>query len=117
MSVIENGMLGPEPTHTLLRSSAVSAPPLSGQEPAVKLATTEAYRPMKVLLVSLFHPELVRGGAQQVCYELFQGLKSRRGIEPTLLAAVDPSFKSLYKSGAQITGFDGRAGRVPLPEP
>ena len=65
---------------------------------------------MKVLLVSLYHPELVRGGAQQVCYELFNALKARRGIEPTLLAAVDPSLKSLYKSGAQITGFDGREG-------
>ncbi len=65
---------------------------------------------MKVLLVSLYHPELVRGGAQQVCYELFTALKSRAGIEPTLLAAVDPSLKSLYKSGAQITGFDGRDG-------
>ena len=31
---------------------------------------------MKVLLVSLFHPELVRGGAQQICYELFEGLKA-----------------------------------------
>jgi len=65
---------------------------------------------MKVLLVSLYHPELVRGGAQQVCYELFTALKARRDIEPTLLAAVDPSLKSLYKSGAQITGFDGREG-------
>ena len=65
---------------------------------------------MKVLLISLYHPELVRGGAQQVCYELFDALKSYEGIEPTLLAAVDPSFKSLYKSGAQITGFDGRDG-------
>jgi glycosyltransferase involved in cell wall biosynthesis len=65
---------------------------------------------MRVLLISLYHPELVRGGAQQICYELFNGLKSRAGIEPTLLAAVDPSFKSLYKSGAQITGFDGREG-------
>jgi glycosyltransferase involved in cell wall biosynthesis len=65
---------------------------------------------MKVLLVSLYHPELVRGGAQQVCYELFQALKGRSGIEPTLLAAVDPSLKALYKSGAQITGFDGREG-------
>jgi glycosyltransferase involved in cell wall biosynthesis len=64
----------------------------------------------KVLLVSLYHPELVRGGAQQVCYELFKALKSHDGIEPTLLAAVDPSFKSLYKAGAQITGFDGREG-------
>ena len=65
---------------------------------------------MKVLLVSIFHPELVRGGAQQVCYELFQGLKGRDGIEPVLLAAIDPSMKALYKSGAQITGFDGRDG-------
>jgi len=65
---------------------------------------------MKVLLVSLYHPELVRGGAQQVCYELFEALKSRPGIEPTLLAAVDPSLKALYKIGAQITGFDGREG-------
>ena len=65
---------------------------------------------MKVLLISVYHPELVRGGAQQICYELFKGLKSREGIEPVLLAAVDPSFKSLYKSGAQITGFDGRDG-------
>src|SRR5450631_3881759 len=63
---------------------------------------------MKVLLISLYHPELVRGGAQQICYELFNTLKTRDGIEPTLLAAVDPSFKSLYKAGAQITGFDGR---------
>ncbi len=64
----------------------------------------------KVLLISLYHPELVRGGAQQVCYELFDALKSHDDIEPTLLAAVDPSFKSLYKAGAQITGFDGREG-------
>ncbi len=65
---------------------------------------------MKVLLVSLFHPELVRGGAQQVCYELFQGLKAQEGVEPMLLAAIDPSFASLFKSGARITGFDGRPG-------
>lgn len=63
---------------------------------------------MKVLLLSLFHPELVRGGAQQVCYELFNALKEMPGVEPTLLAAVDPSFDFLYKSGARITGFDGR---------
>jgi glycosyltransferase involved in cell wall biosynthesis len=65
---------------------------------------------MKVLLISLYHPELVRGGAQQICYELFNGLKSEAGISPVFLAAIDPSFKSLYKSGAQITGFDGRPG-------
>ena len=65
---------------------------------------------MKVLLVSLFHPEIVRGGAQQVCYELFQGLQARDDIDVTLLAAVDEQQTALYKSGARITGFDGREG-------
>ena len=63
---------------------------------------------MKVLLLSLFHPELVRGGAQQICYELFEGLKERDGIEPVLLCAIEPRFTALYKSGARITGFDNR---------
>ena len=65
---------------------------------------------MKVLLLSLFHPELVRGGAQQVCYELFQGLQEQLSVNPTLLAAIDPTFTTYYKSGARITGFDGRDG-------
>ncbi len=63
---------------------------------------------MKVLLVSLYHPELVRGGAQQICHDLFEGLTDMEGVETTLLAAVDPSMAPLYKSGARITGFDGR---------
>src|SRR5262249_48950152 len=29
---------------------------------------------------------------------------------PMLLGAIDPSFPALYKSGARITGFDGRPG-------
>ncbi len=65
---------------------------------------------MKVLLISVFHPELVRGGAQRVCYELFEELKQTPGVEPTLLAAIDPSHAAMYKSGARITGFDGREG-------
>jgi len=63
---------------------------------------------VKVLLLSLYHPELVRGGAQQICYELFEGLKTVEDVQPTLLAAVDPTMPHLYKSGARITGFDGR---------
>ena len=63
---------------------------------------------MKVLLLSLFHPELVRGGAQQICYELFEGLQASDGVEPVLLAAIEPRFTALYKSGARITGFDNR---------
>jgi glycosyltransferase involved in cell wall biosynthesis len=65
---------------------------------------------LKVLLISLFHPELVRGGAQQICYELFEGLKEMPGVKPTLLASIDSSLPALYKSGARITGFDGRDG-------
>ena len=65
---------------------------------------------MRVLLISLFHPEIVRGGAQQVAYELFDGLKRVPGVEPYLLAAIDPSHAAYYKSGACITGFDGRPG-------
>lgn len=61
-----------------------------------------------VLLVSLFHPELVRGGAQQVCYELFEGLAGDSDYRPVLLASVDDKYPALYKSGARITGFDGR---------
>jgi glycosyltransferase involved in cell wall biosynthesis len=63
---------------------------------------------VKVLLLSIFHPELVRGGAQQIAYELFQGLQAMPGVEPVLLAAIDPSFSAFYKAGARITGFDGR---------
>jgi glycosyltransferase involved in cell wall biosynthesis len=62
----------------------------------------------RVLLVGLHHPELVRGGAQQVCYELFLGLQKEPGIEPILLASTDAAYAALYKAGACITGFDGR---------
>jgi glycosyltransferase involved in cell wall biosynthesis len=62
----------------------------------------------RVLLVSLFHPELIRGGAQQIAYELFKGLQDEPDMEPVLLASVDSSYPALFKPGARITGFDGR---------
>lgn len=65
---------------------------------------------MKVLLISHYHPELVRGGAQQVAYELFEGLKGCPGVEPVFLAGIDQTSPVLFKSGARITGFDGRPG-------
>jgi len=61
-----------------------------------------------ILLVSLFHPELVRGGAQQICYELFEELRERPEYRPVLLASIDTNYPALYKSGARITGFDER---------
>lgn len=63
---------------------------------------------LRVLLVSVHHPELVRGGAQQVCYELFEGLKEHPGFDPVLLAGIDSSTPALFRVGARITGFDGR---------
>jgi hypothetical protein len=39
-----------------------------------------ATMPLKVLLVSVHHPALVRGGARQVCQELFQELRATPGI-------------------------------------
>ena len=65
-------------------------------------------RPLKVLLLSLYHPEIVRGGAQQVCFDLFSELEERDDVDATLLAAIDPSLSAFYKTGAVITGFDGR---------
>jgi glycosyltransferase involved in cell wall biosynthesis len=66
--------------------------------------------PEKVLLIGLHHPELVPGGAQQVCYELFQELRSRPDTTCWLLASADSTWPALFKSGARITGFDGRDG-------
>jgi glycosyltransferase involved in cell wall biosynthesis len=68
----------------------------------------EAGGKLKILVISLFHPELVRGGAQQIAYELFQGLQARDDVAPVLLASVDQQFPALFKLGARITGFDQR---------
>jgi glycosyltransferase involved in cell wall biosynthesis len=63
---------------------------------------------VKILIISLYHPELVRGGAQQMAYEVFKGLQETPGMEPVLLASADQTSPALFKSGARITGFDGR---------
>jgi glycosyltransferase involved in cell wall biosynthesis len=65
-------------------------------------------KPLRVLVISLFHPELIRGGAQQIAYEHFQELQQTPGVEPTLLASTDSTYPALFKSGACITGFDNR---------
>ncbi|MEB3049477.1 glycosyltransferase [Mycolicibacter sp. MYC123] len=69
---------------------------------------TETDGNAKVLVVSLHHPELIRGGAQQVAYELFKGLQVEPGIQPVLLASTDSEYPALHKPGACITGFDQR---------
>jgi glycosyltransferase involved in cell wall biosynthesis len=69
---------------------------------------TETKSNAKVLIVSLHHPELMRGGAQRIAYEVFQGLQNEPGVEAVLLASTDSAYPALYKSGACITGFDQR---------
>lgn len=62
----------------------------------------------RILFVSVFHPELVRGGAQQAAYELFLGAR-RAGLDATFLASCEPDIApALFKPGAIVTGFDGR---------
>ncbi|MDE8346532.1 MAG: glycosyltransferase, partial [Acidocella sp.] len=63
---------------------------------------------MRVLLISQYHPEIVRGGAQTMAYELFHGLRANAGIAATLLASADHLTPALFKSGTRITGFDGK---------
>src|SRR3984957_3491679 len=92
------------------RSRASTSSEPRAHRPPAAAQPKAGERPLRVLLISLFHPELVRGGAQQICYELFEGLKDMPGVKPTLLASIDSSQPALYKSGARITGFDGREG-------
>src|SRR5262245_43579797 len=62
----------------------------------------------RILLVSLYHPVLSPGAAQQACYNLFKGLE-KDSHEPILLASVDRHrWPALFKPGATVTGFDGR---------
>jgi glycosyltransferase involved in cell wall biosynthesis len=61
---------------------------------------------LKVLLISVRHPELVRGGGQLCCYELFHGLQAEPDVEPYFLAPTDRGYPALYKPDACITGFD-----------
>jgi glycosyltransferase involved in cell wall biosynthesis len=62
----------------------------------------------RILLISAGHPELARGGAQQVCHELFQELRSRSDTDCFLLASVDHAYPELFPDDARIVGFDGR---------
>ena len=76
--------------------------------PSVGGEGRERGRKLRVLLISHEHPELLRGGAQQACYELFLALRQEPDVEAYFLAAVDQAYASLRKPDACITGFDGR---------
>ncbi len=62
----------------------------------------------RTLFVSVFHPEIVRGGAQQAAYELFRGFRDA-GRDAIFLASIEPgNAPALFKPGAIVTGFDQR---------
>jgi len=63
---------------------------------------------VKVLLVSLYHPNWCEVVPSKSATNSFKALSNVQTSEAVLLAAIDPSFNALYKSGARITGFDGR---------
>ena len=94
-------------------SSIAGASPMSGA-PSSRKCTVAAMQP-RTLFVSVFHPEIVRGGAQQAAYELFQGFR-QANEDAIFLASVEPgNAPSLFKPGAIVTGFRPARERVPVP--
>jgi len=65
--------------------------------------------PKTVCFASFFHPEIVRGGEQEVAYELFNAAKRDPDVRPLLICSVPPgAAPGLERSGAFVTGFDHR---------
>jgi glycosyltransferase involved in cell wall biosynthesis len=62
----------------------------------------------RYLAVSFLHPRLVRGGAQQVAYELFLGARADADVSARFLGAVSPALAQTHAPpGAVFTGIDG----------
>lgn len=63
----------------------------------------------RLISITHFHPELVRGGAQQAAYELFQGFDTHPGYEAYFLAGVQQHLlPQLVKPKSHIFSFDAR---------
>ena len=62
----------------------------------------------RILVTSVFHPDIVRGGAQRVAYDLFAALRADGSDAYFLGSVTEELAPGLYKSGAWITGFNGR---------
>ena len=61
---------------------------------------------MRYLTVSLYHPRVVRGGAQYVAKDLHDAARADPGVEAVMLAAVNANGHPRYaKTGASITGL------------
>ena len=71
---------------------------------------------MKYLTVSLYHPRVLKGGAQYVAKDLHDAAVADPEVNPVLLAAIDGNVFSAYaKVGSAITGLPGSDNEFLLP--
>ncbi len=63
----------------------------------------------KYLSLSLYHPHVMRGGAQKVAYDLFKEVERQGDWEAYFLGAIHaPTFPQYTRTGAPITSFERR---------
>jgi len=71
---------------------------------------------MKFLTVSLYHPRVMRGGAQYVAKDLHDAAFADAGVEAVMLAAIDGNmFPQYAKVGSAITGLPDGNNEYLLP--
>lgn len=71
---------------------------------------------MKYLSVSLYHPRVMKGGAQYVAKDLFDAARADDGVDPVLLAAIDASrFPQFTRVGASIAGLPDSPDEFVMP--
>ena len=72
---------------------------------------------MKFLTISLYHPRVMKGGAQYVAKDLHDAATADPGVEAVMLAAIDGNrFPQYSKTGASITALPDirRATSLPI---
>lgn len=71
---------------------------------------------MKYLTVSLYHPRVLKGGAQYVAKDLHDAATADADTQPVMLAAIDGNVFSQYaKVGSAITGLPDSENEFLLP--
>lgn len=71
---------------------------------------------MKYLTVSLYHPRVMKGGAQYVAKDLHDMARADTDVEPVLLAGIDGNmFPQYAKVGSAITALPDSADEFLLP--
>lgn len=71
---------------------------------------------MKFLTISLYHPRVMKGGAQYVAKDLHDAATADPGVEAVMLAAIDGNrFPQYSKTGASITALPDTSAEFLLP--